>query len=68
MLLWYLLAVAILDANITNDFLLVNNQPDTLFDVITSFPAVYIWSWTTAHRDTRRTVTNDVTAGGGPLL
>ena len=23
------------------------------FDVITSFPAVYIWSWTTARRDTR---------------
>ena len=23
------------------------------FDVITSFSAVYIWSWTTAHRDTR---------------
>ena len=23
------------------------------FDVITSFSAVYIWSWTTAHRDPR---------------
>ena len=23
------------------------------FDMITSFSAVYIWSWTTAHRDTR---------------
>ena len=25
----------------------------SVFDVITSFSAVYIWSWTTAHRDTR---------------
>ena len=48
-----------------------NRKSELHFDVITSFSAVYIWSWTTAHRDTRkrsfRTVTNDVTAGGGPL-
>ena len=31
-------------------------SPAVPFDVITSFPAVYIWSWTSAHRDTRITV------------
>ena len=27
-----------------------------LFDVITSFSAVYIWSWTTAHRHPRTAI------------
>ena len=29
-------------------------EPQDIFDVITSFSAVYIWGWITAHRDTRK--------------